>query len=221
MGNQQPKPKEFIMGLIYIATSPSGKSYIGQTVYNVTSRWRDHIYDAMDPKKDHCKLLNRAIRKYGGENFALNVICECDDCELNDKETYYIRVHNTMKPTGYNLKYGGSIGRHLDETKVKISNKLKGIPKPVAVLEKRSITKKGNSNLPMYVIECRKKGITIGYRVTHPKYSEKRFTSSDLSLTEKLEKAISHLTQLKINSMAPVQRLNGDGFAKETLPERA
>ena len=201
------------MGIVYIATSPSGKSYIGQTIYNLQSRWRDHIYDANDPKKDHCKLLNRAIRKYGGGNFTINILCECDDCELDDKEMYYIMEYNTLKPTGYNLKIGGSSGKHLDETKQKISEKLKGIPKPLETLEKRSKTKKKGSGLPMYIIESRNKktGQVNGYRVTCPNFKEKKFTSTQLSLAENLELAIKHLSNLKLTHMAPVQRLNGDG----------
>lgn len=184
------------MGIIYIATSPSGKSYVGQTIYDLKSRWRDHIYDATDPKKDRCKLLNRAIRKYGGGNFIIKILCECEDYELDDKELYYILEYNTIKPSGYNLKFGGSFGKHLEETKQKISNKLKGIPKPLEVLEKRSKTKKNGSTLPMYIIENRKNGTVNGYRVTHPNFKEKRFISSKLSLAEKLELATKHLASL-------------------------
>ena len=41
-------------GEIYLIKSPSNKIYIGQTIYDHMTRWRDHIYDALDPKKDHC-----------------------------------------------------------------------------------------------------------------------------------------------------------------------
>lgn len=186
------------MGIIYIVTSPSGKSYVGQTRYDIKSRWRDHIYDATDPKKDHCKLLNRAIRKYGGDNFEFKILCECDDCELNYKEEEYIKMYNTLKPNGYNLKEGGSTSKHLEETKQKISEKLKGIPKPIEVLEKRSNTKKKGSGLPMYIIESRRKGGVNGYRVTHPKFPEKCFTSPMVSLADNLKLAMEHLEKCNI-----------------------
>lgn len=220
MGNRQPKPKAFKvmiiviarndMGYIYIATSPSGKSYVGQTKYGVKERWRDHIYDALDPNKDHCKLLNRAIRKYGGCAFDIQVICECNDDDMNDLERSYIERHNTVKPNGYNLTHGGgSSCNHLEETKKKISEKLKGVPKHIDSLEKRSRTKKNNNGLPMYLIEYKKEGVVRGYRVTHPLFNERRFTSKCISLEENLANAKQYLAE--INAKAPVQRLNGGG----------
>lgn len=197
------------MGLIYKATSPSGKSYIGQTRNDIYTRWRDHGYDAHNPNQDRCKLLNCAIRKYGIDNFQLETVCECENEQLNNIEEYCIKEYNTIKPFGYNLKPGGNVNVHLLETKQKISLKLKGIPKPREVLEKRSVTKKKEVNLPMYLIELKKNGITIGYRVTVPKFPEKRYSNSSLSLEEKLRCATEHLES--INSMIGVQRLNGDG----------
>lgn len=203
------------MGIIYKATSPSGKSYVGQTIYGLDNRWRDHVYDAFDPKKDHCKLLNRAIRKYGKDAFMLEILCEADSAKLNDLETHYIKLHNTVKPHGYNLTYGGGTNMHLEETKQKISNSLKGIPKPREVLEKRSKTKKQGSDLPMYLIERRKNGIVIGYRVTYPNHPERCFIDKRLSLEDKLTLAKTYL-----NSMATVQRLNGSGLKADTsLPD--
>lgn len=184
------------MGIIYIATSPSGKSYVGQTVNTIFERWREHIYDAYDVKKDHCKLLNRAIRKYNQNNFELQCVCECSNDELDKREQYYIQLYNTMKPNGYNLTSGGRTHRHLQETKDRVSQKLKGIPKSVDSLLKRSQTKKGGNGLPMYVIESRRNGIVNGYRVTHPKFPEKRFIDKKLTMPEKLQLALQHLDSL-------------------------
>lgn len=172
------------------------------------NRWRDHIYDAFDPKKDHCKLLNRAIRKYGGDAFKVEVIEECDEGQLNDREYHHIVHHNTIKPYGYNLSYGGA-SSHLEETKERISLALKGRPKSHESLLKRSVTKKGGNTLPMYLIEYKKNGVVMGYRVTHPQFSERRFGNPNLTLEENLNLAQDHLQ--KLNSMDKVQRLDGDG----------
>lgn len=200
-----------IMGIIYKATSPSQKSYVGQTRYDLSSRWRDHVYDANDPKKDHCKLLNRAIRKYGKDNFVLEVLCECDDEELNEKEGHYIKLFNTIKPHGYNLTYGGLANIHLEETKQKISEKLKGIPKPFETLEKRSKTKKQlkNSDLPMYLIETKKQGEVAGYRVTYPGFPERRFADRSVPMEVKLDMAMKYLESIK--TKVAVQRSNVGG----------
>lgn len=201
------------MGIIYKATSPSGKSYVGQTRYGLRERWRDHIYDAVDPNKDHCKLLNRAIRKYGGHTFELEILMECDNDELNHYEELYINHCNSIKPYGYNLTYGGA-NTHLEETKQKISETLKGRPKSYESLLKRSQTKKKGSDLPMYLIEHRRNGVVKGYRVTHPGHSERKFADSRISLEENYNRAYAFLQSL--NPMVNVQRPDGDGSEEIT-----
>jgi len=65
--------------------------------------------------------LNNAIKKYGANDFEINVL-EC--CELNDsdtRETYYILLHNTLFPNGYNLKLGGKQFSHTTESKKRVS----------------------------------------------------------------------------------------------------
>ena len=71
------------LGEIYCITSPSGKKYVGQCVKILSSgknrgyisRWKEHITDAY--YKDCCRLLNSSIRKYGHENFTIEVLKEC------------------------------------------------------------------------------------------------------------------------------------------------
>lgn len=160
-------------------------------------------------------MLNKAIRKYGGDVFKLTIVEECENHHLNDKEAHYIREYNTIKPHGYNLSHGGA-SEHLDETKMKISIALKGRQKSHESLLKRSITKKGDSTLPMYLIECRKNGDVRGYRVTHPRTPEKRFCNAELTLAENLQNALKHLST--INSMVAVQRPDGDGSRDSENP---
>ena len=110
------------MGLIYILTSPSGKIYIGQTIYTLESRWRDHIYDAFDPNKNHCKALNNAIKKYGRNNFKKDVLLYCNNDLLDYFEEKAIDIYVSYNVDyGYNIKRGGSSGKHSEETKRKIS----------------------------------------------------------------------------------------------------
>lgn len=196
------------MGIIYKATSPSGKIYVGQTRYGLQERWRDHVYDANDPNKDHCKLLNRAIRKYGGDMFQLEVLIECSNEELNHYEEVYIRELNSIKPHGYNLMHGGA-NTHLEETKQKISASLKGRPKSLESLLKRSQTKKNGSSLPMYLIEHRKSGQVKGYRVTYPGHPERKFADTRIPLEDNYNRAFNYLQSL--NPMVNVQRPDGDG----------
>jgi group I intron endonuclease len=205
MDNQQPSSKGIkklnidiiLMGIIYIATSPSGKNYVGQTMYSLEERWRDHKYDAFDPNKDHCVALNNAIRKYGHDKFIVNVLILCNDSYLDKYEEQFIDVYLSSDPKfGYNIKIGGSSGKHSDITKMKISNSLKGRIVLQSTKLKLSLTKKNNS-LPMYLIEYKNDENLVGYRVcNHPMGPERKFSDSTLKMEEKYEKALEYLNYL-------------------------
>ena len=91
-------------GLIYKITSPSGKIYIGQTTKGFDYRWKQHIKDAMNKDRKRCRIFHNAIRKYGSENMITEVIYECDENLLDEKENHFIYEYNSLSPNGYNLK---------------------------------------------------------------------------------------------------------------------
>lgn len=191
---------------IYSATSPSGKRYIGQTRRDVAMRWREHIEDALDPKKDRCKALNRAIRKYGGASFQVTVIAYCLPWFLDEYEAQSIASLNSVVPHGYNIKLGGSSGAHNDETKRKIRSKLVGKRFRVETLERRANSKKRDKDLPMFVIGWYRAGELVGYRVcNHPELPERRFTFTRYGDDAKAE-ALKYIA-----GRDAVQRLNGSG----------
>ena len=117
------------MYIYKITNKINNKIYIGQ-VYNksIYDRFNRHIKEASSNSKSY---VDRAINKYGSENF----ICELIDTanslqELNQKEIYWINYYNsTNKNIGYNLTPGGDGGNtylcktkeELDEIKHKIS----------------------------------------------------------------------------------------------------
>lgn len=105
-------------GVIYRVTNQlDGMIYVGQTVRTIEERFRGHI------KAD--SYLGRAIRKYGAENFTIEVIEECDTREqLNEREIFWIATLNCKVPNGYNLTDGGegTVGCYpSDETRAKLS----------------------------------------------------------------------------------------------------
>ena len=183
------------MGFIYMIISPNGTKYIGQTVYGVDERWRDHIYDALDPKKNHCKALNASIRKYNAKGFTIQTLLQCNDKLLNHYEELFISMYRTYVPFGHNIKLGGSSGKHSEETKEKIRATLKG--KDVSVERRLKLSNTKNPDLPMYVLKQKKDNEIIGYRVcNHPNGHETRFVNPNESLEQKLEKALIHLNFL-------------------------
>lgn len=98
------------MGYIYkITNKVNGKMYIGQTKTSIEERMRKHYSDAKWEKG--VTGVDAAIRKYGEDNFQVDIICECDNEELNDLEVFYIEKYDTFNtPKGYNLTPGGQSG---------------------------------------------------------------------------------------------------------------
>lgn len=123
------------MFIYKITNKINNKIYIGKT-YNKTiyDRFNRHIKEA-NPK--HPILLDRAIYKYGSNNFIIEQIDEATSLEeLNQKEKYWITYYNsTNRNIGYNLTKGGDGGNtyfnksenELNLIKQKISNANIGI----------------------------------------------------------------------------------------------
>jgi group I intron endonuclease len=95
-----------MIGHIYkITNNLNGKVYIGQTIQNVRERWATHC---RKPRSEYEAEMHikRAILKYGKENFTFEVIDECDEKQLDEKEVFYISYYNSYK-SGYNSTPGG------------------------------------------------------------------------------------------------------------------
>ena len=124
-------------GYIYKITNKlNGKFYIGKTKYAVKTRIYHHLYTC-NHRNDVNSAIHNAIRKYGIENFDIEVIDEASSLEeLNEKEIYWIDKLQSRNPSiGYNLAKGGEGGvggphfaghRHSDETRAKMSADRKG-----------------------------------------------------------------------------------------------
>jgi len=119
--------------VIYKITSPSEKSYVGQSV-NFKERYS--TYRRLKKNSIGNKIFN-ALNKYGGiENFEIELLCKIpliDDLinlkkQLDSLEVFYIKYCDSFN-CGYNSTIGGegSLGRITkEETKQKISIANKG-----------------------------------------------------------------------------------------------
>ena len=94
-----------MIGCIYKITSPSGKSYIGQTIRPLAKRMDRH----RDLKWGNCKLLKRAIKKYGWAAMKVERIWTGPAEELDAMEVHFIAAHGTLAPKGYNSTIGGEV----------------------------------------------------------------------------------------------------------------
>lgn len=97
-----------MIGIYKITNLINNKSYIGQSI-NIEKRWYEHKYKSQcNNDNSFNSILHMAFRKYGIENFKIEVIEELKTPEqLDEKERYYINFYNTITPYGYNILEGG------------------------------------------------------------------------------------------------------------------
>lgn len=110
-------------GTVYhLFNTANGKAYVGQTWDSLDERWRQHC------RADGDMLVQRAIRKHGSESFDRTVLVTCGtQAELDAAEDAFMLELGTLHPGGYNLRRGGSHGRHSDESRRKMSESHRGM----------------------------------------------------------------------------------------------
>ena len=116
------------MYIYKITNKVNGKVYIGQSIRPIEQRFQRHINDAVNNILD--THFARAIRKYGKENFYIELVETCDNqTELNLREQYWIRKYDSIN-NGYNetdatSKCGGNTYMSKTESEMKeISEKI-------------------------------------------------------------------------------------------------
>lgn len=122
-----------ICGIYKIENLINGKVYIGQAG-DIYRRWYHHKREInINSEKSFKYPLYRAFRKYGIENFKFEIIEECSEEELNEKEIHYIKEYNSFignkNSNGYNQTIGGdgTRGRIVNEEEIKLmSERMKG-----------------------------------------------------------------------------------------------
>lgn len=169
---------ENVFGYIYLWTNKiNGKQYVGQVVAErLDDRELEHI-------RRNEQIIDKAITKYGEENFERKIIdVAFSNEELNKKEIEWISKYDTFN-NGYNRTTGGDfnpmLGKsHSEETKKKLSeiskNKCVGelngmFGKKHSEETKIKIGKKSHERMlvdnPMNLLEnkislCKKKGFS-------------------------------------------------------------
>lgn len=120
--NEVHDNKDAVLGEIYmIKNTKTGLMYIGQTLthrmnhkryrpFGHIKRFKGHISEALcNTKSEQCSCIANAIRKYGVESFEVSLLARCSKNELDDLETHYVSMYDTIHPNGYNLAPGGRI----------------------------------------------------------------------------------------------------------------
>lgn len=110
---------------VYIHIFPNGKKYIGITGKEPTKRWQNgHGYTSNE-------YMTRAIKRYGWDNVKHEILAVgLTKEEAEAMEIELIAKHRSNdRRYGYNITSGGEcIGKHSEESKAKMREKLKGRP---------------------------------------------------------------------------------------------
>lgn len=100
------------MGYIYKITNNINENIqIGQTNISVEERFKAHCYCSFNHrqtkgKDEYYYPIHQAIRKYGVENFSVEILEECSQELLNQREIYWIKFYDSYH-NGYNATLGG------------------------------------------------------------------------------------------------------------------
>lgn len=109
-----------MIGIYCIENTVTKKRYIGQST-NISRRWINHKI-ALKNNIHRNSHLQNSWNKYGKENFKFQVLEECLEENLNDREDYWVKFYIAKNEnTGYNIKEPGGNGKHSLETKEKMS----------------------------------------------------------------------------------------------------
>lgn len=109
-------------GIVYCLTSPSGKSYVGQTTNNLERRFSKHCTRQVGRRG----AINRAIQKYGALAFSKSILFHnVPDLFLDTFERIAIATIGTLAPRGYNLTSGGEAGKRMSEQTRKLLSAIK------------------------------------------------------------------------------------------------
>lgn len=87
-------------GIYKITNKLNNKVYIGQS-NNIERRYKEH-FNCKQPKQK----IDQAIQEDGKQNFSFEVIEECDETNLTEREKYWIQYYDSFN-NGYNMTKGG------------------------------------------------------------------------------------------------------------------
>lgn len=107
----------FMIG-IYKITSPSNRVYIGQSI-----KIEDRIKSYKNLKCKEQPKLYKSLLKYGFENHKIEILIECNESKLNELERHYQEEYDSIE-NGLNCIYtktNDRSGKSSEETKLKIS----------------------------------------------------------------------------------------------------
>ena len=144
------------MGHIYkITNTATNLVYVGKTVHDINKRFDEHISSGR--KINGSSQISKSLREYGSLNHTIEVLEDCENNLLLEREQYWIDKLNTLH-IGLNIKNEKLQKEHQfwgfpERAKQNIYNNEiwnKGISPPKEVRKKISETKRKKQQLGLY-----------------------------------------------------------------------
>lgn len=106
-----------MIGIYTFINKINGKRYIGQST-DIGRRYYQHSINSLNSNTlEYNSYFYKAIRKYGFSNFSFEILEECEEEKLNEREKYWIEFFNSNNQEfGYNLTEGGAGGPDRSKT---------------------------------------------------------------------------------------------------------
>lgn len=188
-----------VIGIYTIKSVKDNKILVGQSI-NIVRRLSQHKFHLKNNTHDN-RHLQSAYNKYGIDNFQFQILLICEEEHLYSEENYWCNLLNTHNHKfGYNIKPTHPNGnyRHSEETKLRMSQKLKGI--------KRTNEFKKNCSLRM-----------IGHKKSKKTLEKLRNTCTGKKHTDVTKQKLSHIKKGKSITFSKEGRASVDKALKEWL----
>lgn len=111
-------------GIYKITDKRNNKIYIGRAVNLQNRKWRHYCYTHPEDYLESSLLseismeIHKAMMESRNKNdFIFEVVEECSEEKLNEREQYYIKYYDCIIPKGYNKTKGGNSFPHLSGEK--------------------------------------------------------------------------------------------------------
>lgn len=140
---------------VYKIVSPINKIYIGQSI-NIERRWKKDYFSLKC--KSQTKLYN-SLKKYGPENHIFEILEQCKEEELVEKETYWKVFYKVLEIPSLCCRLDGRGGFLPKEVRDKISKSLKG--RKHKEISKIKMSKNHSSSKKVYQYDLKGKLVYI------------------------------------------------------------
>lgn len=210
------------MQIYKITNLVNSKIYIGLTTKSYIKRFKTHLKNS--EILDYA--LYRAIRKYGKDNFKIEVVEECDSIEeLIKREAFWIKSLNSMNPNiGYNMinqedwgkVFSDEVRKKMSKTQMERLSKIseetkKNIYKKASVSRQGFLKPKGSS--PFIGVSVTKNG-RFNCETAYLSNRYRRLFLSEVEAAESYDKIVLYLYGINAKLNFPEKR---DNYLKEDL----